>query len=83
MTILTTPDTLHVLDWVPACEVENCLFGHPPATHIGIPPCPDSILMCTGSADIARLKLMQIDTLVCARCDAIIDASEIRIEPLP
>jgi hypothetical protein len=82
---VTVPDvdTVDHLDWTPACQVENCRFGYPPATHIGIPPCPHSVLMCTGSADVTREKLRKYRFVTCTFCDSVVDTSQVRIEPLP
>jgi hypothetical protein len=76
-------DTVDHLDWQPVCQVKNCRFGYPPATHIGIPPCPHSVLMCTQSAEVAREKLRNCVILTCCRCGGVFEPSECRIEPLP
>jgi hypothetical protein len=86
MTTVTVPDvdTVDHLDWTLVCQVKNCRFGHPPATHIGIPPsCPHSVLLCTGSAKLAREKLRDYEVLTCAFCGIDADTSLVRIEPLP
>lgn len=85
-TTIPDVDTLHELDWQPACQIPLCVADHPAATHLlTILPCECTYLICRNCIDYLN-RIKAEDGFVpreCARCHQQPSVEWFRIEPLP